>query len=186
MLLLPQEDWRKDPKKCTFIVLAKSGGGSEMERMAGDVNLFFSDPDDPKAAEIEVMIAEPRYRRQGYAREAVSMMMKYGVQQLGVTRFYCKVGPDPAECNKALVLTLLQCDNLQILEDNLASRSLFESLSYFSCNYVAAFREVEYQRIIADESVVNMIVKAAASMEVAPYDSDIGDEGIEQEMGKDA
>lgn len=46
--------------------------------MAGDVNLFFNDYDDPHACEIEIMIAEPKYRRQGFAKEAVQLMIAYG------------------------------------------------------------------------------------------------------------
>lgn len=46
--------------------------------MAGDVNLFFNDYEDPLACEIEVMIAEPKYRRQGFAHEAVKLLMAYG------------------------------------------------------------------------------------------------------------
>jgi RimJ/RimL family protein N-acetyltransferase len=46
--------------------------------MAGDVNLFFNDDDDASVCEIEVMIAEPAYRRQGFAKEAIKILMAYG------------------------------------------------------------------------------------------------------------
>jgi Acetyltransferase (GNAT) domain len=39
----------------------------------------------------QVMIAEATYRGKGYAREAVAMLMRYGVESLGVTRYFCKV-----------------------------------------------------------------------------------------------
>eukprot|EP00953_Heterococcus_sp_UTEX-ZZ885_P015431 8691-Heterococcus_DN1.PRE.2 len=39
----------------------------------------------------QVMIAEAEYRGKGYAREAVAMLMRYGVESLGVTRYFCKV-----------------------------------------------------------------------------------------------
>ncbi|KAG5180188.1 hypothetical protein JKP88DRAFT_264072 [Tribonema minus] len=39
----------------------------------------------------KVMIAEAAYRRRGYAREAVAMLMRYGVESLGVSRYFCKV-----------------------------------------------------------------------------------------------
>lgn len=45
--------------------------------MAGDVNLFFNDPEDAGAAEIEVMIAEAGSRRRGLAGEALRMLMAY-------------------------------------------------------------------------------------------------------------
>ncbi|CAN0355225.1 unnamed protein product, partial [Hapterophycus canaliculatus] len=65
-----QLSWKQDPKKCTFIVLAlvddDEGTGEGTERqgtavakattpatvMAGDVNLFFNDYDDPSMCEV--------------------------------------------------------------------------------------------------------------------------------------
>lgn len=66
-----QLSWKEDPKKCTFIVLAlyadggKAGEGTERQGtaaatttttptsvMAGDVNLFFNDYDDPGMCEV--------------------------------------------------------------------------------------------------------------------------------------
>ncbi len=47
--------------------------------MVGDVNIFFNDPDsDATFGEIEVMIAEPDYRRTGRGKEALEIMMAYG------------------------------------------------------------------------------------------------------------
>lgn len=54
------------------------GGEAEEPAMAGDVNLFFNDYDDPGMCEVEVMVAEPRWRRKGLAKEAVLMLMRYG------------------------------------------------------------------------------------------------------------
>ena len=74
-----QRSWLEDADKCTFIVLgpplACEFADSEIERMAGDVNLFLNDTDDAHAAEIEVMIAEPKYRRQGLGRTATLLMI---------------------------------------------------------------------------------------------------------------
>ena len=64
---------------------------SEIERMAGDVNLFMHDLDDPTNAEIEIMIAEEQYQKKGLAREALKLMLNYGVCELGVTRFFAKI-----------------------------------------------------------------------------------------------
>lgn len=51
--------------------------------MIGDVNIFFNDQDqDPTFGEIEVMIAEPDYRRTGRGREALKIIMGYGKQQV--------------------------------------------------------------------------------------------------------
>lgn len=62
-----QLSWKEDPKKCTFIVLALALGGVEggsssgehddeepaaAPTMAGDVNLFFNDYDDPGMCEV--------------------------------------------------------------------------------------------------------------------------------------
>lgn len=58
-----QLSWKEDPKKCTFIVLAlafgeegesrgERDGAPATTRMAGDVNLFFNDYDDPGMCEV--------------------------------------------------------------------------------------------------------------------------------------
>lgn len=62
--------------------------------MIGDVNLFFNDYDNPRRAEIDVMIAEESCRHSGYGTEAVLMMMHYGVKMLEVETFYCKINED--------------------------------------------------------------------------------------------
>lgn len=88
-----QKLWKEDPKKCTFIVLAaQADPDSELDSMVGDVNLFMNDHDNKFNAEIEIMIAEPRFRRCGLAREALKMMIHYGTTQLQLTRFFAKVG----------------------------------------------------------------------------------------------
>ncbi|DBA00935.1 TPA: hypothetical protein N0F65_006135, partial [Lagenidium giganteum] len=95
-----QRSWREDPKKCTFIVLAKAPSDDDgvafrdaaaIDRMAGDVNLFFNDDEDEHNCEMEIMIAEAKYRRQGLAEEAVRLMMAFATSKLNVTRFYCKI-----------------------------------------------------------------------------------------------
>lgn len=95
-----QESWRDDQKKCTFIVLCNNAETTESSTqlpvnivscMAGDVNMFLNDRDDPTVAELEVMIAEERFRRKGLGQEAVELMMHYGITALGITRFYVKI-----------------------------------------------------------------------------------------------
>jgi hypothetical protein len=61
----------------------------EVKAMAGDVNLYVNDPEDPTTVEIEVMVAELGCRRKGIACEAVTLMMAFAVQRLGITRFRC-------------------------------------------------------------------------------------------------
>jgi RimJ/RimL family protein N-acetyltransferase len=95
-----QESWRDDPTKCTFIVLDRettlSAGTNnesdvELTAMAGDVNMFFNDRDFSSVAELEIMIAEEKFRKTGLGREAVYLMMHYGVTVLGITKFFVKI-----------------------------------------------------------------------------------------------
>ncbi|KAG2780890.1 hypothetical protein PC129_g8965 [Phytophthora cactorum] len=145
-----QKSWREDAEKCTFIVLVSAEGDGKsgtlyidenaIDRMAGDVNLFFNDYDDPHACEMEVMIAEEKYRRKGFAEEAVKLMMAYATSTLNVTRFICK-----------------------IIETNDASIQLFEKLGYVKYNYVAAFNQVEMELITKDKhaELVDAVLKSA-------------------------
>lgn len=53
--------------------------------------MFFNDEDDPKSAEIEVMIAEKRSRSKGLAKEALLLLSKYSIETLGMKKFVAKV-----------------------------------------------------------------------------------------------
>jgi len=86
--------------------------------MAGDVNLFFNDDEDPSCAEIEVMIAEANLRRRGLAREALTLLMRYAMTTLGTTKFVAKIG-----------------------EVNEPSLKLFEAIGYERVAFVEAFNE---------------------------------------------
>lgn len=121
-----QKSWREDENKCTFIILR--GGqreeetfADESDRMLGDVNLFLNDYDDPLNAEIEIMIAEASARRKGFAKEALKLMIAYGLETLHLHRFYAKIG-----------------------EANATSINLFKSLGFCEVNYVQAFKEYEF------------------------------------------
>eukprot|EP00051_Salpingoeca_urceolata_P006524 m.86190 g.86190 ORF g.86190 m.86190 type:complete len:279 (+) comp14867_c0_seq2:145-981(+) len=92
---------------------------AEVAAMAGDVNLFFNDPDDPHAAEVEVMVAEPTCRRRGFGRESVALILHYAWMHLGMRRFVVKIGMA-----------------------NAPSLSLFEQLGFAKVSESAAFREV--------------------------------------------
>ncbi|GAB1600664.1 N-acetyltransferase 9-like protein isoform X1 [Argonauta hians] len=91
-----QISWRQDEKKCTFILLDhemyKRTGQNEVESMIGDVNLFFNDSSTGDVAEIEVMIAEISSRRKGLGRQAVILMMVYGIEILKINKFIAKIG----------------------------------------------------------------------------------------------
>lgn len=134
-----QKSWVDDPYKCTFIILSReldyasiSGGrGSddeEVTRMAGDVNLFMNDHDDKGIAEIEVMVAEQSFRKKGYAKEAIMIMMCYGLK-LNIWKFFAKIN-----------------------ETNTTSINLFKSLGFIEVNYVAAFKEYEYEFLVGANS----------------------------------
>ncbi|XP_035222608.1 N-acetyltransferase 9-like protein isoform X2 [Stegodyphus dumicola] len=91
---LMQKSWFEDSDKCTFIVLDKDileNTGNETDSMIGDVNLYFNDQEDPRAAEIEVMIADPIHRSKGKGKEALLFMLRYGVDTLKVTKFVAKI-----------------------------------------------------------------------------------------------
>ncbi len=123
-----------------------------LNAMIGDVNLFLSeihddDDDDDNdgeevvneqnqvkriQAELDVMIAEEKYRKMGMGKEASLIMMLYGAQNLGIERFLVK-----------------------IKEDNTASRALFEKLGFKECNYAACFQEYELE--LKRESAEDMV-----------------------------
>lgn len=90
--------------------------------MAGDVNFFLNDLDDPRAAEVEVMVAEPASRRKGIAREALGMFLAWGRAELGLTRFVAKIGLG-----------------------NAPSRALFESIGFSVKEVCEAFEEVHME-----------------------------------------
>jgi len=75
------------------------------------------------------MIAEAAERKKGIAREAVILLMQYGIRRLSVERFYCKIH-----------------------DSNEASLRLFKSLGYRVVNYVSAFSEYELEFLVASDS----------------------------------
>jgi len=81
------------PSECTFIVhdAAKVDRLDETAAMVGDVNLFLNDVDDRTAAEIEVMIAEETARGKGMGREALLQLMRYGLENLHLTKYVAKI-----------------------------------------------------------------------------------------------
>ncbi|XP_006814750.2 N-acetyltransferase 9-like protein [Saccoglossus kowalevskii] len=91
-----QQSWWTDENKCTFIVLEKDkwvdSKNSEIDCMCGDVNLFFNSQDDNSTAEIEIMIAENSCRGKGFGKEALLLMMNYGIQELKVRTYTAKIG----------------------------------------------------------------------------------------------
>ncbi|KAL9268713.1 GCN5-related N-acetyltransferase 9-like protein [Drosera capensis] len=120
-----QISWTQDPSKRTFIVLDKGlvvedfvNGEAHVEAMVGDVNIYMNDMDDPKVAEIEIMIAEPKSRGKGLGKESVLMMIAYAVEHLGIHTFRAKIG-----------------------ESNGASRNMFYKLGFKEASYSEIFKE---------------------------------------------
>ncbi|KAK5739404.1 hypothetical protein LTR17_005309 [Elasticomyces elasticus] len=93
-----QKSWREDADKLTFIICfplegtvdarqpIKVGIDDAPERMVGDINLFFVQPEDDDndengsegvVGEIELMIARKDLHRQGYGRAALITFMGY-------------------------------------------------------------------------------------------------------------
>ncbi|KAG0334279.1 N-acetyltransferase 9 [Podila humilis] len=127
-----QESWHVDENKCTFIILARNNpdlqitAGNVLEqKMVGDVNLFFNDHDDPHSAEIEIMIAEPDYRRQGMGLEAIRMMITYAFQSLNTTRITAKIS---TENKGSIQLFLTQLGFVQI-----SYSQIFEEVTLEKC-----------------------------------------------------
>ncbi|KAH8064174.1 transferase [Aureococcus anophagefferens] len=123
-----QASWRDDDTKLTFIVLAREAcfGGDRFPAaaMAGDCNLFL-DRDGAPEAEVEVMVAERKFRRRA-SRRGRGAPPRLRVAELHVRRFFAKVG-----------------------DANGPSRRLFEgTLGFEKCNYVAAFKETELERVV--------------------------------------
>ncbi|KAH6943569.1 hypothetical protein HPB50_024342 [Hyalomma asiaticum] len=128
-----QKSWLEDEDKCTFIILDREvyeSGKDEVEAMIGDVNLFFNDQDRPRDAEIEVMIAESSQRQKGRGKEAIHLMMRYGVEELQVTAFSAK-----------------------IKLSNEVSRSLFEKIGFSLVSTSSVFQEATYHIEVNDHLI---------------------------------
>jgi hypothetical protein len=50
--------------------------------MIGDTNVFMTDDTDATLAEIEIMIAETGYRKNGRGKESTLLMLKYGEEKI--------------------------------------------------------------------------------------------------------
>jgi len=154
-----QQSWHLDEDKCTFIILANEDihiSNAVLKPwkdypMVGDVNLFFNDVDHPHTAEVELMIAEPTFRRKGIGKQALSMMLLYGVmvtsslllspsfnsfmrlgyEDLGVKEYTAKIGMD-----------------------NVASQRLFQKHLGFAFREASqVFQEVTLTLLLNDDTV---------------------------------
>lgn len=134
-----QQSWQNDQDKLTFIVLARPPHAAPDDAltdddiralpMIGDVNLFLkgSPQDDDFEAEVEVMIAEPAYRRQRLAHTALSLLLAYATSP---------ASPAPLPVPPARLVA-------RIGQDNAPSIRLFESLGFEVVRRVDVFNELE-------------------------------------------
>lgn len=126
-----QQTWLNDDDKCTFIVLDRETYDSsqdDVRSMVGDVNLFLNDTDDRQKAEIEVMIAEEKYRGRGLGRESVLAMIFYGIERLQMERFSAKIG-----------------------YNNRTSLLLFQSLSFTEVSRSDVLEEVTLELVVTEQ-----------------------------------
>ncbi|XP_033116861.1 N-acetyltransferase 9-like isoform X3 [Anneissia japonica] len=118
-----QRSWHVDEDKCTFIVLDKvkrqQEGTTEEDCMCGDVNLFLNDQDDRSTAEVEIMIAEKLCRGKGFGKEALLLMMQYGVEKLDIKKYTAKIG-----------------------SKNTPSQEMFKKLGFKQVSFSEVFQEV--------------------------------------------
>uniref|UniRef100_A0A3B3Z7M9 Alpha/beta-tubulin-N-acetyltransferase 9 n=1 Tax=Periophthalmus magnuspinnatus TaxID=409849 RepID=A0A3B3Z7M9_9GOBI len=140
--------WRQDTDKCTFIVLDReqwNAGVQEEQCMMGDVNLFLTDPGDPSLAELEVMIAEPRFRGKGVGTEVACIMMSYGISKLGIKKFQVKIGLE-----------------------NQISINMFKKLNFREVSSCKVFKEVTME-LQVDPSVQTWILDRTSQVQERDY-----------------
>lgn len=123
-----QASWMADETKATFLLVDLRAKGGEIlsdDALCGDINLFLSTTDEgEKQGELNLMVALAQSRRRGIAREAVSLMMAWASDALGVKRFVAKIGVN-----------------------NAASLSLFDSLGFSIASTSSVFEEHTLERV---------------------------------------
>jgi RimJ/RimL family protein N-acetyltransferase len=154
-----QVSWLNAADKLTFILLAPSAArpdaatGADAKQvpplmMIGDCNIFVPHDVEDQGVEVEVMVAEDSCRGRGYAKEAVSLLMLFVMTTLPYRRFVAK-----------------------ILEDNAASRHLFErSLGFEVFKEVKVFHEVHSHRSFDTEAAKAALRAQCSAFEICTYD----------------
>ena len=114
--------------------------------MIGDTNLFLADQEEEKLAEIDIMIADSRFRRKQRGREATLLMLKYG--QLDVKWRFNKKPFITVTWLLILVICIgvedlgIQRFEAKIGLDNEASIRLFQQLTFKETSRSEIFQEV--------------------------------------------
>lgn len=105
---LPEEDWyniqkswKIDERSYTFLImkLQNEKGPVDISNqmtwiddyVVGDVNLFLNQEDDLAIAEVDVMIGHQSNRGKKFSKEAVILMIHYGIIELGIQHFFVKI-----------------------------------------------------------------------------------------------
>lgn len=145
---------------------------SEVDRMIGDVgaifelillhcsdvglqvNLFLND-ENKGNAEIDVMIGLKREWGKGFGKQAVLMMMKFGIQHLSVTRFFAKINSE----NTASLGLFKRCA-IRFKLTLFCFNSSCCSLGFREVAFVAAFQEYELELIVDSPEGLNILTKA--------------------------
>ncbi|CEH16686.1 Predicted phosphoglucosamine acetyltransferase [Ceraceosorus bombacis] len=146
-----QRSWHLDHDKLTFIVLRRRADTAissarealQEAEMVGDVNLFLSLDDDEGAgeaclAEVEIMIAEPRARRQGLAFESLCLLLRYATTTTTTTTSFAS-----ASNSSSLLPLAPNAFRAKIGLSNTKSRALFAKLGFEEHKVVQVFEEVE-------------------------------------------
>ncbi|KAJ3903154.1 GNAT domain-containing protein [Lentinula edodes] len=171
-----QQKWQMDEDKLTFIILAREGDAfipdtvnptdSQVSSlpMVGDVNIFFSgtplsvsestnsppfDDGQEFTAEAEIMIAEPLYRRRGYAQEALRLMFQY-VTGCSTSYFIQNPRVETSQGEETRQVSVKLPHSIpptslitRISDKNTPSIKLFERLGFRITKHVEVFEEVE-------------------------------------------
>ncbi|KAI0329167.1 hypothetical protein GY45DRAFT_1253463 [Cubamyces sp. BRFM 1775] len=156
-----QRKWQVDDDKLTFILLSGTSLDAQEgedtlapERlralpMIGDVNLFLKgtpgehaneiedgDEEDTFEVEVEIMIAEPAYRRKGVAYTALQLLLSYATDPSS---------PAPLPIPKEKLVA-------RIGDKNEPSIRLFEKLGFAITKRVPVFEEVELRYVGANKT----------------------------------
>merc|ERR1719203_2160204 len=121
-----QKEWYDDRHKYIFIILDRSRD----DAMAGDINLFIQNEEEPQIGELNIMIAEPRSRRKGIATEALQLMLDFAKQHFELRHFMAK-----------------------IQHDNASSIKLFQKVGFAEAEYVETFKEFTFTLSFEDEEL---------------------------------
>lgn len=99
-----------------------------VDALIGDTNLFISEVDDERVAEVEIMIAEAVSQRKGFGFESCLIILKYGIDEIKINSF------------KAIVS-----------EKNIKSIAMFNKMSFEEYSRTKVFQEITFMRPVTDD-----------------------------------